>query len=119
MMDTGDDFPGPVNLGNPNEFTIEELTEQVLDLTGSKSQLNNKLLPQDDPGQRQPYISLAREKLGRDPKTQLRAGLIRTINYLDQPLVKNAAGLPALQVFRQPPKLYDFTNENCDGPVAS
>lgn len=100
MMDTGDDFPGPVNLGNPNEFTIKELAEQVLDLTGSKSQLNNKLLPQDDPRQRQPDISLAREKLGWEPKTQLRAGLIRTIDYFDQLLVKNAADLPALQVVK-------------------
>jgi UDP-glucuronate decarboxylase len=97
MMDTGDDFPGPVNLGNPNEFTIKELAEQVLDLTGSKSKLINKPLPQDDPRQRQPDISLAREKLDWEPKTQLREGLTKTIEYFDQLLRENDADLSALQ----------------------
>ena len=83
MMDTGSEFPGPVNLGNPNEFTIKELAEQVLDLTGSKSQLVNNPLPQDDPRQRQPDISLAREKLDWEPKTQLRGGLAKTIEYFE------------------------------------
>jgi len=97
MMDTGSDFPGPVNLGNPNEFTIKELAEQVLDLTGSKSELINKPLPQDDPRQRQPDISLAREKLDWEPKTQLREGLTRTIAYFDQLLRENDAEVSALQ----------------------
>jgi UDP-glucuronate decarboxylase len=97
MMDTGSDFPGPVNLGNPNEFTIRELAEEVLDLTGSKSQLVNKPLPQDDPRQRQPDISLAREKLDWEPKTQLRAGLIKTIEYFEELIRKNDADVPALQ----------------------
>jgi UDP-glucuronate decarboxylase len=97
MMDTGSEFPGPVNLGNPNEFTIKELAEEVLELTGSKSQLVNKPLPQDDPRQRQPDISLAREKLGWEPKTQLRAGLTKTIEYFDELLRKNDADVPAFQ----------------------
>lgn len=84
MMDTGPDFPGPVNLGNPNEFTIRELAEQVLDLIGSKSALIEKPLPQDDPRQRRPDITQAREMLGGwEPKTQLREGLIKTIEYFD------------------------------------
>ncbi len=89
MMDTGSELPGPVNLGNPNEFTIKELAEEVLDLTGSKSQLVNKALPQDDPRQRQPDISLASQKLSWTPKTQLRAGLVKTIKYFDELLSKN------------------------------
>jgi UDP-glucuronate decarboxylase len=97
IMDTGSDFPGPVNLGNPNEFTIKELAEQVLALTGSKSQLINKPLPQDDPRQRQPDISLAREKLGWAPKTQLREGLTKTIAYFDELLRKNDAEMTALE----------------------
>lgn len=98
MMDTGSEFPGPVNLGNPNEFTIKELAEEVLALTGSKSQLINKPLPQDDPRQRQPDISLAREKLGWEPKIQLRAGLVKTIEYFDELLRKKEADVPALHV---------------------
>lgn len=98
MMDTGSDFPGPVNLGNPNEFTIKELAEEVLDLTGSNSQLVNKPLPQDDPRQRQPDISLAREKLGWEPRTQLRAGLIKTVEYFDDLLRKNDSVVSAPQV---------------------
>jgi UDP-glucuronate decarboxylase len=100
MMDTGTDFPGPVNLGNPNEFTIKELAEEVLDLTGSKSQLVNKPLPQDDPRQRQPDISLAREKLSWEPRTQLRAGLTKTIEYFDALLRKNDVDVPALKAAR-------------------
>ncbi len=96
MMDTGSDFTGPVNLGNPNEFTIKELAEEVLDLTGSKSQLVNKPLPQDDPRQRQPDISLAREKLGWEPKVQLRAGLIKTIEYFEELLRQDGADRPVL-----------------------
>ncbi len=82
MMNTGDDFVGPVNLGNPNEFTILELAEKIIKLTKSKSKLIYMPLPQDDPLQRQPDISLAKEKLnGWEPKIQLEEGLIKTINY--------------------------------------
>ena len=91
MMDTGSDFPGPINLGNPNEFTIRELADTVIDLTGSKSELVQKPLPQDDPRQRQPDISLAREKLDWEPQTQLREGLTKTIAYFDEMLRKGAA----------------------------
>lgn len=86
LMDSDDDFTGPVNTGNPIEFTIRELAEKVIELTGSRSQLSFEPLPADDPMQRQPDISLAREKLGWEPKTQLEEGLIRTIAYFDQRL---------------------------------
>ncbi len=82
MMATGDDFIGPVNTGNPNEFTILELAQWVLKLTNSKSKIVHLPLPSDDPKQRQPDISLAKEKLGAwEPKTQLEEGLIKTIAY--------------------------------------
>jgi UDP-glucuronate decarboxylase len=82
MMDTPDDFTGPVNLGNPNEFTIKELALKVIELTGSKSKIVYLPLPEDDPVQRQPDISLAKEKLdGWEPKVQLEEGLLKTINY--------------------------------------
>jgi UDP-glucuronate decarboxylase len=81
MMETGDEFTGPVNLGNPNEFTILELAEKVIKIIGSKSKIKFLPLPPDDPKQRQPDIALAREKLGWKPRTQLDEGLIRTIDY--------------------------------------
>lgn len=85
MMGTGDEFTGPVNIGNPNEFTMLELAQSVLDITGSKSQLIHTPLPQDDPKQRQPEITLAQLELnGWQPKVQLREGLTRTIEYFDQ-----------------------------------
>jgi UDP-glucuronate decarboxylase len=74
---------GPVNVGNPNEFTIRELAEQVIELTGSKSKIVRKPLPSDDPKQRQPDITLARESLGWEPKVALREGLQKTIAYFD------------------------------------
>ena len=84
MMDSRDDFLGPVNLGNPHEFTIRELAEQIIDLTGSKSKLIFLPLPQDDPQQRQPDIALAQKELdGWTPKVQLRGGLVQTIAYFD------------------------------------
>ena len=83
MMGTPDDFAGPVNLGNPNEFTIRELAEAVIELTGSSSSLTFHPLPSDDPRQRQPDITLAREMLGWEPATLLRGGLVRTIEYFD------------------------------------
>lgn len=81
MMSTRDDFIGPVNIGNPGEFTILELAEMVIELTGSKSKIVHMPLPSDDPTQRRPDISLAKSALGWMPHTQLREGLIRTINY--------------------------------------
>ena len=81
LMDTGDDFCGPVNLGNPGEFTIRELAEKTIDMVGSKSDLVYQPLPQDDPTQRQPEISLAREKLGWEPVIKLEQGLEQTIEY--------------------------------------
>jgi len=90
FMDTGPDFPGPLNLGNPNEFTMLELAELVLEITGSNSKLVKMPLPQDDPRQRQPDISLARAKLDWEPKMQLREGLTKTIGYFDELLKRNA-----------------------------
>jgi UDP-glucuronate decarboxylase len=84
FMATGPEFTGPVNLGNPVEFTILELAEKVIRLTGSKSQLAFHPLPKDDPMQRRPDISLAREKLGWEPKVQLDEGLEKTIAYFRQ-----------------------------------
>jgi UDP-glucuronate decarboxylase len=72
---------GPVNLGNPDEFTIRELAELVIELTGSRSRLVNLPLPADDPTQRRPDITLARQRLGWEPKVKLREGLARTIEY--------------------------------------
>lgn len=81
MMNSRDEFTGPVNIGNPNEFTIRELAEKVIQLTGSKSKLIFEPLPSDDPLQRQPDISLAKKELGWQPKVQLEEGLIKTIDY--------------------------------------
>jgi len=81
LMNSREDFIGPVNIGNPNEFTIKELAEKVIELTGSKSKLIYQPLPSDDPQQRQPNISLAKKELGWEPKIQLKEGLIKTIEY--------------------------------------
>ena len=81
LMATGDDFTGPVNIGNTGEFTILELANKVIALTGARSKIVMKPLPSDDPLQRQPDISLAREKLGWGPTTALDDGLKRTIAY--------------------------------------
>jgi UDP-glucuronate decarboxylase len=81
LMNSRDEFTGPVNIGNPNEFTILELAEKVIKLTGSKSKLIFEPLPSDDPMQRQPNISLAKSELGWEPKIQLEEGLIKTIDY--------------------------------------
>jgi UDP-glucuronate decarboxylase len=83
FMASPDDFTGPVNLGNPNEFTILELARRILDLTGSRSEIVFKDLPADDPRQRQPDIRLARERLGWEPKIPLADGLSRTIAYFE------------------------------------
>lgn len=86
MMDSGEGFPGPVNIGNPSEFTMLELAENVIRLTGSRSKLVFQPLPQDDPRQRQPDISLATEKLGWTPKVGLEDGLKETIAYFRKTL---------------------------------
>jgi UDP-glucuronate decarboxylase len=93
LMNTPDDFAGPVNTGNPNEFTIKELAEKIIDLTGSRSELVYKPLPSDDPTQRRPDITVAREKLGWEPTTQLEIGLDKTIAYFDGVLAGRKPGL--------------------------
>lgn len=84
LMATPDDMIGPVNLGNPGEFTIRELAEKVIELTGSRSELVFKPLPSDDPTQRCPDIRVAREVMGWEPAIRLEAGLKKTIAYFDQ-----------------------------------
>jgi len=81
LMNSPDEMTGPVNLGNPREFTIRELAETIISLTGSSSSLVSKPLPQDDPKQRQPEISLARKQLAWEPKIPLEQGLTKTIEY--------------------------------------
>ena len=84
MMNTEDEFIGPVNLGNPNEFSILELAEKVIQLTGSKSKLVFKPLPHDDPKQRQPDITLAKEKLNWQPTIELGDGLQKIVEYFKE-----------------------------------
>jgi UDP-glucuronate decarboxylase len=84
MMETPEGFTGPVNIGNPGEFTMLELAELVIKLTGAKSRLEFQPLPQDDPRQRKPDISLAVEKLGWQPRVPLEEGIRRTIEYFRQ-----------------------------------
>ncbi len=80
-MNAPDDFIGPVNIGNPDEFTIRQLAEHVLQMTGAKAKLVHKPLPADDPKQRQPDISLAKQRLGWVPQVPLREGLVKTIEW--------------------------------------
>jgi len=86
MMQTSDDFTGPVNVGNPKEFSILELAEKVIALTGSRSGIIFRPLPEDDPLQRRPDITLARRKLGWEPKVSLEEGLQQTIEYFRRSL---------------------------------
>jgi len=81
MMRGPDDFPGPVNLGNPHEFSIRQLAETIIEMTGSNSRIRQEPLPSDDPTHRQPDIALAREKLGWEPRIELREGLAKTVEY--------------------------------------
>lgn len=90
LMNSPDSVTGPVNLGNPGEFTIAELAHQVIELTGSKSKLVNKELPSDDPKQRCPDIGQAKEVLGWEPTVDLQSGLRKTIAYFDNYLKQNA-----------------------------
>ncbi len=91
LMRSGPDFSGPVNLGNPRECTIMELAEMVVELTRSRSRLDFQPLPEDDPRQRKPDITLARDKLGWEPQVSLRQGLQKTIEYFQDCLQKTAA----------------------------
>ena len=84
LMESPDEFTGPVNLGNPNEIAILELAQKIIELTRSRSKIVYKPLPEDDPRQRQPEISLAKEKLGWEPKTDLEEGLRKTIDYFGE-----------------------------------
>ena len=89
LMETGDDVTGPINIGNPGEFTIRQLAEMVIEMTGSASKLEFLPLPQDDPKQRQPDITLARDTLGWEPTTSLREGLTKAIGYFDTLLAQS------------------------------
>ncbi|WP_448257931.1 UDP-glucuronic acid decarboxylase family protein [Microbacterium aurum] len=88
LMGTGHAVTGPINVGNPGEFTMLELANAVLDITGSSSKIEHRPLPQDDPKQRQPDITLARKELGWEPTVQLREGLTRTVDYFRHELGK-------------------------------
>jgi UDP-glucuronate decarboxylase len=91
LMNT-EGLTGPVNIGNPNEFTIRELADLVVSLTGSRSDIVHRPLPQDDPVQRQPDISLATEKLGWQPAVPLKEGLVSTIDYFERLLSEDRQG---------------------------
>jgi UDP-glucuronate decarboxylase len=95
LMSAPDDVTGPLNLGNPHEFTIAQLAELVIDLTGSKSKLVNRPLPVDDPMQRCPDIAKARSLLGWEPKVPLREGLKKTIDYFERLLSASKDKVPA------------------------
>ena len=84
MMNSRDGFTGPVNIGNPGEFTIKELAEIVIELTGSDSKLVYRDLPVDDPTQRRPDITLAKKELNWEPTVQLKNGLVSTIAYFKE-----------------------------------
>ncbi|WP_083967482.1 UDP-glucuronic acid decarboxylase family protein [Methylosinus sp. R-45379] len=86
MMNSADEVTGPINIGNPGEFTIRQLAELVIDLTGSKSTLVFEQLPSDDPKQRRPDITIAKQSLGWSPKVSLQEGLVRTIAYFEEVL---------------------------------
>ncbi|MDZ7841115.1 MAG: UDP-glucuronic acid decarboxylase family protein [Gammaproteobacteria bacterium] len=83
FMDGPDEFPGPLNAGNPDEFSVRQLADQILDITGSSSKIVHHELPGDDPTQRCPDISFARERYDWEPRTRLRDGLARTIEYFE------------------------------------
>ena len=88
MMDASDDFIGPVNLGNPHEFTILDLAKIIIEMTNSKSNIVYNSLPQDDPLQRKPDINLAKEKLKWKPSVKLEEGLVKTVEYFEKILAK-------------------------------
>ena len=84
MMNSKQGFTGPVNMGNPDEFTILELAQKVIDIIGSRSKIIHKPLPSDDPRQRKPDITLAKQELGWEPKIKLKDGLVKTIGYFEK-----------------------------------
>jgi UDP-glucuronate decarboxylase len=92
LMNTPDDFTGPINCGNPGEFTMLELAEKVIELTGSRSKIEFHPLPSDDPRQRKPDISLARRVLGWEPRTDLEDGLKKTITYFESIFAREPRG---------------------------
>jgi UDP-glucuronate decarboxylase len=94
MMNAPSDVNGPINIGNPGEFSIRELAELIIEITATKSKLIFEPLPSDDPKQRKPDISKAKAILGWEPKTQLREGLVKTIAYFDKVLAEAAIGRP-------------------------
>jgi UDP-glucuronate decarboxylase len=94
FMEAEPGTPGPINIGNPAEFTIRDLAEQVIRLTGSRSKLSFAPLPSDDPLQRRPDITTARTLLGWEPKVQLREGLEKTILFFDALLSRQAEPVP-------------------------
>jgi UDP-glucuronate decarboxylase len=95
LMATPDEVTGPINLGNPAEMTVKGLAERVIALTGSRSRIEYRPLPEDDPKQRQPDIARARETLGWAPTTPLDEGLARTVAYFDR-LLKSGEATPDL-----------------------
>ncbi|MDB5557339.1 MAG: NAD-dependent epimerase/dehydratase, partial [Enterovirga sp.] len=113
LMDTPPEVTGPINLGNPGEFSIAELADIVLDLTGSRSRVVYKPLPSDDPRQRRPDITIARTELGWEPKVQLREGLVRTIAYFED-FLREEGTLKAPAPKRTPP-LKAVANGNGSG----
>jgi UDP-glucuronate decarboxylase len=102
-MQSADDVTGPVNIGNPKEFSMLELAKEVIDLTGSRSKIVHRPLPQDDPRQRNPDISKARNILNWKPKVGLEKGLEKTIRYFEQTLALRdpKSAQAAQQVFRK------------------
>jgi UDP-glucuronate decarboxylase len=90
LMDTPANVTGPVNIGNPNEFTILELAQMVVALVGSRSKIVHRTLPENDPKQRRPDISLAQELLGWKPRVALKEGLTSTVEYFERLLSDNA-----------------------------
>jgi UDP-glucuronate decarboxylase len=105
MMHSADGFLGPINLGNPNEFTILELAETVLRITGSRSKLVRRPLPQDDPKRRKPDIALARRTLGWEPTVTLETGIARTVAYFDRVLSGRRSAPEHAEVVRLPRQL--------------
>ncbi|HTO49571.1 MAG TPA: UDP-glucuronic acid decarboxylase family protein [Burkholderiales bacterium] len=95
LMGTPDEVTGPINLGNPAELTVKALAERVVALTGSRSRIEYRPLPEDDPKQRQPDIALARSTLGWEPTTPLEDGLAKTVAYFDR-LLKSGEAMPDL-----------------------
>lgn len=94
LMNSQTEITGPINLGNPTEFTIRQLAELVIELTGSNSNISFLPLPQDDPKQRQPNVKVAKDQLGWEPNTTLRQGMLHTIKYFDCLLSKNSVHSP-------------------------